>query len=628
MSDAENHAQQIAFLETCAELKMLDPTDIDSLRQSVGTDATHISQLALQQGLLTATDIDIALSIQQPLTVVPGYEIVGLVGRGGMGAVYQAQQLDLERTVALKTILLESAGDTNAAARFEREAKSLARLQHPNIIQALNFGQHHGRYYFAMEFVSGRTCEQAIHQERFLPSDKVWVLVRQVASGLLHALGQNLIHRDIKPANLILMAPPEGAASDQEIVKIADFGLAMFANPSADQMKLTTGQKVLGSPAYMSPQQFGGEAVDFRTDIYSLGASAWHMLFGTPPFAGNSIASLYRQKLQPFVPQDHELPFSIPDDQMRLLTRMMDPDPKVRPSTYESLIESIDRLDIGSDTATRPLPLHAVPQDVSEQPTMELSAVGAATSQTTEVLTPPNLALEHGAVDRSPRSPRFLLAIGLFLVVLGSVAFLAWPRNSRGPRIYTRVVESVPLFDGETLSGWDVGGTAVGSWGTATAPDDGTALTCNSSQGALSRRLPGVNHPRICLFVWPQENSGVVDIDFAFDTLDADTRGCLRFTDSKNLLGTKQTDFGDLSVVSEKLAPVSLHDRFHVVHIERQPTDWYIFVEEQLVGTIPITRVGDGAQMRLVVHAAENGQDDAVKVYFSDLEMYGLGESK
>ena len=171
-------------------------------------------------------------SLQHPTKVVPGYKILELIGRGGMGVVYRAEQLDLERTVALKTILISNVNDPTVAARFESEAKALARLQHPNIVQALNFGKHEGRYYFAMEYVPGRTCEQAVRERGFMPAEEVWPIVRQVASGLLHALRQNLIHRDIKPANLILLPPPEGSHSETEIVKIADFGLAMFADQS------------------------------------------------------------------------------------------------------------------------------------------------------------------------------------------------------------------------------------------------------------------------------------------------------------------------------------------------------------------------------------------------------------
>ena len=340
------------FIETCLKLVLFDDTDAESLSNEIGKVTGFVAQSALQRGLLTYADIDIVQSLLEPLSVVPGYKILDLVGRGGMGVVFRAQQLDLEKIVALKTILISNVHDPTGAARFEREAKSLARLQHPNVVQALNFGKHQGRYYFAMEYVPGITCEQAVSDGRYLSPERVWPIVRQIAAGLMHALGQNLIHRDIKPANIILLPPPSGAVSKAEIVKIADFGLAMFADQSSEHLKLTTGDKIMGSPAYMSLEQFGGRQVDFRSDMYSLGATAWHLLFGKPPFQGRNVADLFQQKSEPFFIDPAELPVVLPDDQMRLLARLLDPDPDRRPADYEQLIEAIDALGLDESTAT------------------------------------------------------------------------------------------------------------------------------------------------------------------------------------------------------------------------------------------------------------------------------------
>ncbi len=211
MSAEQRINEDLRFIDTCVELELIQQTDAESLLLAVTDQSGSIAQEAVRRGLLTPADVDIAQSLQHPTRVVPGYEILGLVGRGGMGVVYRALQLDLERIVALKTILIGNVDNSTLAARFEREAKALARLQHPNIVQALNFGKHEGRYFLAMEFVVGRTCEQSVREQGFMPAESVWFIVRQVASGLMHALSQNLIHRDIKPANLILTPPPEGS---------------------------------------------------------------------------------------------------------------------------------------------------------------------------------------------------------------------------------------------------------------------------------------------------------------------------------------------------------------------------------------------------------------------------------
>ena len=184
--------QSTQFIDKCVELNFVSAQDAEKLRGPVGEEGHVVAQDALQRGLLTPSDIEIVQSLLRPLDVVPGYEIVDFVGRGGMGVVYRSRQLDLDRVVALKTVLVSSVGDSTTAARFELEAKALARLQHPNIVQALNFGKHEGRFYFAMEFISGPSCEQLVASGLGLPKTQVWQIVRQVASGLLHAL--SLIH--------------------------------------------------------------------------------------------------------------------------------------------------------------------------------------------------------------------------------------------------------------------------------------------------------------------------------------------------------------------------------------------------------------------------------------------------
>jgi serine/threonine protein kinase len=405
MSQRPKVLEDRQFIETCLALNLFHDTDADSLSAAIGDESGTIAQTALQRGLLTPADVDIVLSLQNPTTVAPGYKILELVGRGGMGAVYRAEQLDLERTVALKTILISNVNDPTVAARFEREAKALARLQHPNIVQALNFGKHEGRYYFAMEYVPGRTCEQAVSDGGFMPAEQVWSIVRQTASGLLHALRQNLIHRDIKPANLILLPPPEGSPSESEIVKIADFGLAMFADQDPEHLKLTTGDKVMGSPAYMSLEQFTGRQLDLRSDMYSLGATAWHLLFGAPPFQGANIAALFRQKSQPLVVDQSALPVVLPADQMQLLMGLLDPDPNQRPQDYKQLIAAIDALGVcdshspvptdqtswpdaagrvsisGQPTLDSPLPI----TDDGHSPTQASKQIGESMSQTIEL---------------------------------------------------------------------------------------------------------------------------------------------------------------------------------------------------------------------------------------------------
>ncbi|MDG2224622.1 MAG: serine/threonine-protein kinase [Rubripirellula sp.] len=647
MSTDRRIDEDLKFIETCVELKLLNETDAETLRQVIVESKIFAAQESLQRGLLTAADVDIVHSLRHPLDVVPGYDILGLVGRGGMGVVYRAKQLDLDRIVALKTVLISNISSPTAAARFEREAKALARLQHPNIVQALNFGKHLGRFYFAMEYVMGRSCEQALHQEERLAPEVAWSIARQVASGLMHALRQNVIHRDIKPANLLLLQAPEGSITSGggEVVKITDFGLAMFADADPDQMRLTTGDKIMGSPAYMSPEQFGGEAVDYRADIYSLGATVWHLIFGTPPFQGKNLASLLSQKSQPIQADRRLLPTQIPDDQWDLLMRMLNPDAAKRPPSYDELIANIDRLSVELSTSGGPISGILDLAAISQQQTMDAVAIrptesdsdgirpssypaAAPLSQTVE-LQPPASA-EQTKSKRSRIVSLIVIAIVLVLATIGLTLYRSFG-EVRGPRPYTRVIETVGLYDGVTLSGWDVGGSMIGAWNTVQAPDGSNALACLSRQGAVTCRLEGKLHPRISLFVWAQPGFEKVDIDFAFDpSVSDDPRGSIRFTPREIILGEKRGDFEELSSQVASASPPGLYERYHVVHLERQPTDWYVFFEQRLVGTIPVSHIGSGKAIRLVVHPSPGSGSETPSpiAYFSEVRLDNLAEPK
>lgn len=633
------------FIETCLALDLLNETDAKTLGDAMERDGKVVSQTAVQRGLLTPVDVDIVQSIQFPLEVIPGYQILNLVGRGGMGVVYRAKQLDLDRIVALKIILISNVKDSTIAARFEREAKALARLQHPNIVQALNFGKCEGRYYLSMEYVPGITCEQAVRDRGLMAPEQAWSIARQVASGLLHASSQNLIHRDIKPANLILLPPPEGSSTKAEVVKITDFGLALLAEQGDDSLRLTTGDKVMGSPTYMSLEQFGGRKVDFRTDMFSIGATIWHLLFGIPPHQGRSVPALFQQKSEPFVFDPAKLPVQLPDDQMGLLVGLLDPNPDLRPQSYGQLIDAIDALNLSTSAWKSAAPYCDSEPSISsrdlisQQPTLTRVTPQAVNRVGTEEVAESNggamtQTIELPGSDRTPSAMpvgsarlKWAAACLLGVAVIAAFSFFGIGKPERGPRTFTRVVGNTPLFDGVTLSGWDVGGSMSGAWKTLQAPDSSTAVACTARRGAITRRVPATAHPRISLFVWLQRNGGPVDVDFAFDTSSVDDiRGCLRIAGESTQLGTKTSDFGDLDVAVETNSLPTVYDRFQVIHLERQPRDWYVFLEEQFIGSLPIEQIGDGDSLRLVVHSdALDGEGPSA--FFADVQLYALARS-
>src|SRR5262249_2776166 len=211
-------------------------------------------------------------------TAVPGYEILGELGRGGMGVVYKARQQDLGRVVALKMILAGAHAGVQQRLRFRGEAEAAARLHHPNIVQVYEVGEQDGCPYFSLEYVDGRALNEVLI-EGLLPPSEAAALVEQLARALDYAHRRGVVHRDLKPANVLLTA--DGTP------KITDFGLAKRLDE--EQARTRTGD-ILGTPSYMAPEQADGKTREIgpAADIYALGAVLYEMLTGRPPFEGGS----------------------------------------------------------------------------------------------------------------------------------------------------------------------------------------------------------------------------------------------------------------------------------------------------------------------------------------------------
>ena len=205
----------------------------------------------------------------------PQLEILECLGRGGMGAVYKARQPRLDRLVALKILSPEKQDDQKFAERFEREARALARLSHPNIVTVYDFGQAQGKCYLLMEFVDGLTLRQLFHTRKLAPAEALNI-VPKICEALQYAHNEGIVHRDIKPENILLDKKGQ--------VKIADFGIAKIIGHAPKDGSLTGAKDVVGTPHYMAPEQIEKPAtVDHRADIYSLGVVFYEMLTGELP---------------------------------------------------------------------------------------------------------------------------------------------------------------------------------------------------------------------------------------------------------------------------------------------------------------------------------------------------------
>jgi len=225
-------------------------------------------------------------SIRAPVTPppsVPGYEIIKELGRGGMGVVYLARQVKLDRQVALKILPSEMSADPTFLERFNREARALAKLSHPNIVAVHDFGQADGQSYFVMEYIEGANLRQRLRAEQIKP-DEARSIVMQLCDALQYAHEEGIIHRDIKPENVLL--------DKRGRVRIADFGIAKLLSRKTGGYTLTGPWQVVGTLHYMAPEQLDNPlSVDHRADIYSLGVVCYELLTGTLPLGRFALPS-------------------------------------------------------------------------------------------------------------------------------------------------------------------------------------------------------------------------------------------------------------------------------------------------------------------------------------------------
>lgn len=219
------------------------------------------------------------------------YQVTRLIGEGGMGWVYEARQLRLNKRVAVKVMSRELAANSEALARFRREAEVTSQLGHPHLVSVIDFGaMDTGEPYLVMEYLDGEDLDHRIRRVGRLPLDIVVEITKQVASALAAAHEEGIVHRDLKPGNVFLVK----VRGEADFVKVLDFGISKI---KASRTKLTRATAVIGTPEYMSPEQATGliEEIDDRTDQWALGCIAWEMLSGYAPFIADDMAALFYQ---------------------------------------------------------------------------------------------------------------------------------------------------------------------------------------------------------------------------------------------------------------------------------------------------------------------------------------------
>ena len=318
------------------------------------------------------------MSVLPPGAKLGRFEISSVLGQGAMGVVYLAHDPEIDRPVAIKTIHPEAARGESASeveARFLKEAKLAGRLQHPNIVTVYDVGRDRDLYFIAMEFVEGRPLGRYLGGgSEELPLAAKVAIVRQAAEALAHAHERGVVHRDVKPGNILI-------AKDGR-VKVTDFGIGKFTSASTSDMT-RTGQ-MIGSPAYMSPEQVRGEKVDGRSDLFSLGVVLYELLTGARPFPGESITTLVYQILhtEPRDPREirSDLPVATREVMARLLAKQVDK----RPADAKEFLRELRKI-----------------EKFQRESEMTRGAIAAAPA----AMPPPLPAARAAAVSPPPASP-------------------------------------------------------------------------------------------------------------------------------------------------------------------------------------------------------------------------------
>ena len=335
------------FGEVAVNLGLVTRAQVDecvSEQRKLRRDGTKrfIGELMRKKGYLSEDEIPLVCKALEDKIAddrIQGYQIHRSLGRGNMAIVFAATQVNLDRTVALKILDPKLLFDSDFIERFVQEAQAAARLNHANIVQAYDVGSSEDLHYFAMEYVDGVTVKDLIEDSGGLDEDTAVDIIVQMARALEHAAKHKLVHRDVKPGNIMI--------NKDGVAKLCDLGLAKRLDQAGTEETV-----ILGSPYYISPEQIDGRAdIDIRADIYSLGATMFHMLTGRPPFTGPTPEEVCLKHLSDPVPDPSRISSTITQRILPILFRMMAKQREHRYATAADVIKDLvrDRPYAGSD---------------------------------------------------------------------------------------------------------------------------------------------------------------------------------------------------------------------------------------------------------------------------------------
>lgn len=331
------------FLELVERSKLVDAEQIAALTQSLREehggelpeDPVEVSKAMERAKMITRWHTEKLLQGKYRGFFLGKHKLLGHLGSGGMSTVYLAEHLIMHHRRAVKVMPKSKLGNNSYLRRFQQEAKAIAALNHPNIVRAFDVDNEGDTHFIVMEYVEGADIQTLVKRNGPLPFDQAADFARQAALGLQHAHDRGLIHRDVKPANLLV--------DKNNVVKVLDLGLALYADESESSLTMEHNDKVLGTADYLAPEQaLNSHSVDFRADIYALGCTLYYMLTGHAPFPEGSIAQRIakHQKMMP-----EEIKKDRPDCPGQLdgiCVKMMQKDPRFRYASCQQVADVLD----------------------------------------------------------------------------------------------------------------------------------------------------------------------------------------------------------------------------------------------------------------------------------------------
>jgi serine/threonine protein kinase len=371
--------------------------------------------------LLSPAETEVDVSFLGPaegpgeLARLAHYRILKLLGKGGMGRVFLAEDVRLERRVALKVMEPDVARRPQARERFLREARAMAKLKHDHIVAIYDVGTDRDVAFLAMEFLEGESLDRWLQRGGVPAIAEAVRIVREVALGLAAAHDAGLIHRDVKPGNIWLEARPGTPAAGGR-VKLLDFGLARSAD---EDVHLTRSGMVVGTPSYMSPEQARGEALDARSDLFSLGVLLFRLCAGREPFRGMTTMAILTALATEEAPPVRELNPAVPPALADLTRRLLAKKPAERPSSARAVVEALQELDRPLSAAPPPRPAVGPRKPARVPPPKEPAAEPTAALSRTVVLST--------ATPKKSRAAAWAVSIASMLAgatVVGLTAFV------------------------------------------------------------------------------------------------------------------------------------------------------------------------------------------------------------